>query len=116
MKEKECEYCPEKSDIEYWFGVINEAVFSHALPNFNEIHINDLDDVWAWFEHFGETESHELQMHHTYDSKQLFLNVLAHEMVHLYQQINNQPLGHGKSFRRWERDFEENYLTLQRKW
>ena len=114
-KERE-RYKPTKSDIEYWFKIINDAVFKNKLPDFHKIRVRSLKDAWAWFEYFHDTGGFELQMHHTYASKQLFINILAHEMVHLYQQINNEPVGHGKTFTVWAPAFKENYLILQRTW
>ena len=36
-----------------------------------------------------------------YRSKKMFVEVLAHEMVHHYQALHNEPVGHGPSFYRW---------------
>ena len=116
MLEEERPFEVTKDEVMKWFSIINSVIFNNTLPPFHKIGIEELDEVWAWFEHFEDLNEHHLTLHHTYETKQVFINILAHEMVHMYQQINNQPVGHGPSFRQWRHMFENNFLTLQRKW
>ena len=51
-------------------------------------------------------------MNKRYKSKQIFVEVLAHEMVHHYQYIYNEEVGHGSSFLKWRDKFNKKGLNL----
>lgn len=61
---------------------------------------------------FYEDEEAYLVMNDIFPSKNLFLNVLAHEMIHACQYQQGQIVNHGKAFWEWRKKFRYNGLSL----
>ena len=53
-------------------------------------------------------------MSKVYKCEKLFVEVLAHEMIHHFQNLNDEPLGHGPTFWAWRDNFKLRGLTLDR--
>ena len=102
-------------DCEKWFNILNRELFDNSLPKIHEIDIRWRRGAHAWYDYDealsgnGETR---LLMNKRYKSKQFFVEVLAHEMVHHYQYINNESMGHGSSFLKWRDQFNKKGLNL----
>jgi hypothetical protein len=60
-----------------------------------------------------------LSITNSFPNKRIFIDVLAHEMVHLYQFLHASPpfsyrsVSHGKSFHAWKNTFEKYGLKLR---
>ena len=92
---------PTIEDIETWFVILNEHLFGNKLENFDEIELKRHKHVHALF-HYGKRKENKptrLTMNRIFENKKLFVEILAHEMIHLFQYQYNEPLGHGPSFR-----------------
>jgi hypothetical protein len=102
--------------VKYWFRIINHEVWNDKLPMFNTIHIRPFVKNWAMCiedtDNPNETK-YRLSIDIEFPSFQLFLNVLAHEMVHLYQFTQkDESEHHGDSFWKWEFILKSHGLTL----
>lgn len=64
--------------------------------------------MWGYYE---DEEAH-LALNDWYPSKNLFLNILAHEMVHVHQHQTGVVVNHGKTFWEWRKRFRLNGLSL----
>ena len=102
--------------VKYWFRIINHVIWKDQLPMFNTIQIRPFVRNWAMcIEDSDDPDStkYRLAIDIEFPSFQLFLNVLAHEMVHLYQFIDKDDgEHHGESFWAWEYVLRENGLIL----
>lgn len=91
----------------YWFSIINDEIFGNKLAPV-ALCVRRLRGMWGFF----EDEENYLAVNETFPSKNLFLNVLAHEMVHAYQYQQGLAVNHGKTFWEWRKKFKSNGLTL----
>lgn len=118
MNEK-CELTYETTveDCQKWFNILNRELFDASLPPVNEIDIRWRRGAHAWYD-YDETRpgagTSKLLMNKRYKSKQFFVEVLAHEMIHHYQYIYNEEVGHGSSFVKWRDKFNKKGLSLSR--
>lgn len=102
-------------DCQKWFNILNRELFNSSLPKVHEIDIRWRRGAHAWYD-YEESEpgtgTSRLLMNKRYKSKQFFVEVLAHEMVHHYQYINNEEVDHGSSFIKWRDKFNKKGLNL----
>ena len=102
-------------DCQKWFKILNRELFNNSLPSVNEIDIRWRRGAHAWYD-YDETRpgtgTSKLLMNRRYKSKKFFVEVLAHEMVHHYQYIYNEDVGHGSSFLKWCDKFNKKGLNL----
>jgi hypothetical protein len=108
-------YETTQEDCQRWFRVINQEVFSNKLPQIDRIDIRWRRGSHAWYECYNGSRKRysKLNMNKKYSSKQFFVEVLAHELVHHYQFANGIPLSHGESFAEWKERFNKKGLSLQ---
>jgi predicted SprT family Zn-dependent metalloprotease len=90
----------------YWFSIINDEVFSNRLEPVT-IEVRKLRGAWGLYYHEGL-----LVLNDVFHSKNLFLNVLSHEMIHAYQHQKGLEINHGKTFWLWRKKFASNGLSL----
>lgn len=109
------EYDTTIEDCENWFRILNRELFDNSLPQVHEIDVRWRRGAHAWYD-YDETKpgtgTSRLLMNKRYKSKQFFVEVLAHEMVHHYQYIYNEDVGHGSSFLKWRDKFNKKGLNL----
>jgi hypothetical protein len=116
LSEKEhYEYETTVEDCQKWFNILNRELFDNSLPKVDDIDIRWRRGAYAWYD-YDETKPGtgevRLLMNKRYKSKQFFVEVLAHEMVHHYQYIYNEEMGHGSSFFKWSGKFNQKGLSL----
>jgi hypothetical protein len=104
-------------DCRKWIRILNQEIFSNSLPPIENIDIRWRRKTFAYYSHIRDTEdpdykAHMLCMNKRYRSKKFFVEVLAHELVHHYQFYNDQPMGHGPSFKKWSKAFNKKGLKL----
>lgn len=97
-------FYPTKKIVREWYEIINIEVFKNRLT-VPKISVRRLRGTWAGYDGI-------LTMTNWFPSKHIFLNVLAHEMIHVYQHQYEQPSGHGPSFWAWKKPFKRNGLYL----
>ena len=111
------EYETTVEDCQRWFNILNRELFNESLPQVDEIDIRWRRGAHAWYD-YDQTNpgsgTAKLLMNKRYKSKQFFVEVLAHEMVHHYQYINNEEVGHGSSFLKWRDKFNKKGLNLSK--
>jgi hypothetical protein len=111
------EYETTVEDCQRWFNILNRELFNESLPQVDEIDIRWRRGAHAWYD-YDQTNpgsgTAKLLMNKRYKSKQFFVEVLAHEMVHHYQYIYNEEVGHGSSFLKWRDKFNKKGLNLSK--
>jgi hypothetical protein len=111
------EYETTVEDCQRWFNILNRELFDSSLPQIDEIDIRWRRGAHAWYDYDERLPGQgitKLLMSRRYKSKQFFVEVLAHEMVHHYQYIYNEDMGHGSSFLKWRDKFNKKGLNLSR--
>lgn len=109
------EYETTIEDCQEWFNILNRELFDNSLPNVDEIDVRWRRQAHAYYDYAVKRNGPcKLLMNKKYKSKQFFVEVLAHEMVHHYQYINGERMGHGSSFMKWRGKFNKKGLNLVR--
>lgn len=103
LSHSDIKFKPTTDDVIKWFYILNEQVFGRKLASFDDINIKKLDRYHALFHYWPRKENQptELEMNRIFENEKLFVEILAHEMIHLFQYQYNEPLGHGPSFWVW---------------
>ena len=104
-------------DCQKWFNILNRELFNNNLSQVHEIDIRWRRGAHAWYDYDERkpgTGTARLLMNKRYKSKKFFVEVLAHEMVHHYQYIYNEEMGHGSSFLKWRDKFNKKGLNLSK--
>lgn len=112
--------------IKYWFNLLNFLIFDNMVPYFCEIvFIPENKNLHAYvkleFCPLKDIDRTTLFINNAFDDFRVFINVLAHEMIHVYEFHTNKPYAlcenrahHGKIFFKWKKIFETNGLTLRK--
>ena len=121
---------PDPDTVLHAYKIINKYVFDNQLSR-PKIVVAPIKKYWGyclWYNDYQDTEAHsEIHLTDSWYCHQMFMNVLAHEMVHQYQwdvyrwdyleqhgrKFNEKTAGHGASFRVWQPKFNEYGLTLR---
>lgn len=98
-------FYPTEDACHLWFSVINDEIFDNKLVPVN-YSIYSLRGIWGYY------ENGVVSLNLWYPSKNVFLNILAHELIHAYQDQHGQPINHGKTFWAWRQRFSKNGLSL----
>lgn len=110
-------YETTEQDCHDWFNVLNEEIFDNKLAPLDEIDIRWRRGTFAFYECVTDTKNDSfirtrLCMNKKYKSKQFFVAILAHELIHHYQALYNEPLGHGPSFFKWSEKLNKKGIKL----
>lgn len=116
LKNDNVKFKPKVEDVEFWFEVLNEQLFGNKLQMFGSVKISRKKHFHALFHYSPRKENKptSLWMNNSFDSKKLWVEILAHEMIHLFQYTYNEPLGHGPSFWAWRDNFNFKGLELHK--
>jgi len=112
--EHDAKFRPTISDCREIWNNINRNVFNGELkmPSFRLVYTKAF-----WGECQGVLEDQtrvKMKINKSFLSKRLFINTMAHEMVHQWEWLNNENMTHGPQFFLW-RDQLANYnITLSR--
>ena len=112
--EHDAKFRPTISDCREIWRNINRNVFNNELkmPSFRLVYTKAF-----WGECQGVLEDQaqvKMKINKSFLSKRLFINTMAHEMVHQWEWLVNENMTHGPQFFLW-RDQLANYnITLSR--
>lgn len=98
-------YHPTEDDVILWFRIINREVFNASLSSFDEIEIRRRRKIWGeclCTKYDNGDILSKLFLNNKFHNKKQFVNVLAHEMVHLWEFLTYGKMGHGKEFNSWK--------------
>lgn len=115
----EGKFRPTVEDCREWFNILNEQVFGNKLPEISEIKVKRLKDTHAYYNYWRKCDKQprnetSLDMNVVFESKKLFVEILGHEMIHHFQLVYDEPLGHGPTFWAWSDNFNLKGLTLHK--
>lgn len=117
LKDDNVKYKPTVPECWEWFDILNEQIFGGLLDPVDKIFISNHKkhgDVYAlyYYNHRKRGEPSKISMSKSFSSKKVFVEILAHEMIHHFQYCNDEPLGHGPSFMAWRDNFKLKGLNL----
>lgn len=105
-------YIPSLHSVKKYSRLLNEELFKGKLSPINYIDIRRRQKKWA--EYIVTKDGHTLlQITNRFHSKKHFIEVLAHELVHHWQYLNNEPLDHKDTFTCWKPKFKRKGLALE---
>lgn len=96
--------------VQFWFNVINAAIFNNKLPKFHQIEIGTYKTFHALCE--CDDTTYTLKIKSKFESRKRFVEVIAHEMIHLYEWVEYQKMTHGKDFYEWKDKLKRYNLNL----
>lgn len=100
------------------YNRLNKLLFNGLLPKSKEVAFvifeEDGDsDAWAYCEYDDTTEKFTLHFSDEIDNDKFLEQVIAHEMVHMTQQLSYNCMSHGKkTFFNWKEKFESFDIDL----
>lgn len=100
--------------VQFWFNVINTAIFKNKLPKFHVVEVGEYKDFHALCE--CDDITYTLKIKAKFENKKRFIEVLAHEMIHLHEWTEYQKMSHGKNFFEWKNIFKKYNLNLYKKY
>lgn len=105
---------PTESDCKEWFGILNTLIFNDKLKPFDEFRIGRRRGVWArcqgcYHLDYGKehvpTRSCYLEINNWLQSKQHFIKIMGHEMIHHHEWtidgVDEHYADHGATFQKW---------------
>lgn len=101
--------------VMYWWGVLNQAVFYGHLKKPTKISLIYMKSTFGWVVTL-KNKRVRLTLLPKYKSREKFLNVLIHEMVHAWehQYELNVYVTHGTKFMSWHNRIKRTTtLTLE---
>jgi len=110
----DAKFRPTIQDCRELFTNINRHVFNGELsmPRFRLVYSKAF-----WGECTGHLEDQAMvtiKMNKSFLSRRLFINTLAHEMVHQWEWLNNENMTHGPAFFQWRDQLMIFNITLSR--
>ncbi|MCX8009066.1 MAG: SprT-like domain-containing protein [Patescibacteria group bacterium] len=112
-------YRVTKRRVQYYYHYLNTLIFHSHLPKDIKVVISKKRGVWAAFEYNNKkTPPFIFHFHPLFNSIEHFLNILAHEIIHLIEtlEFGRGPLGHGKHFKKWEEKLKKYNFFLKEKY
>lgn len=110
-------YKPTVESAWEWFHILNEQIFGNLLEPVEKITLSNhknYGDVYALY-HYDDKEKKiptKISLCKTFESERMFVEILAHEMIHHFQYSFNEPVGHGPSFLLWRDNFKVKGIKL----
>ena len=112
--EHDAKFRPTISDCREIWHNINRNVFNGELkmPSFRLVYTKAF-----WGECQGVLEDQtrvKMKINKSFLSKRLFINTMAHEMVHQWEWLTNENMTHGPQFFLWKDQLANYNITLSR--
>lgn len=109
-------YKPTVRSVRRAYTQLNRLLFQNQLPPSSQIHIQISYIKLPWWAYCQHRDSRGFKIHllPSYRSRDFFMSILAHEMVHVDQYIRYQNMTHGPTFFRFRKVFQRNGLVLKR--
>jgi hypothetical protein len=112
--EHDAKFRPTIADCREIWRNINRNVFNNELkmPSFRLVYTKAF-----WGECQGVLEDQtqvKMKINKSFLSKRLFINTMAHEMVHQWEWLVNENMTHGPQFFLWREQLANYNITLSR--
>lgn len=106
---------PTIGEVVFWYDTLNEILFESKLPKLTGV-IFCKTKYWAEaychrYKHGGKMRS-EIRLSYHFKSFKDFLEILAHEMVHIWEFDNFSCMTHGDKFFSWAPELKKLGLDM----
>ena len=109
-------YKPTPRSCKKWFNILNQQLFGNKLPPVNEMHVTFLWDDHGNYTYYSPKDPlyprTKITLDDIFINKKVFVEVLAHEMIHHFQFIHYEPMGHGPTFEAWRDNLDRKSTRL----
>jgi SprT-like family len=110
-------YKPTPEKCWEWFNILNEQIFGGLLEPVKKIFISNhkkYGDVYAlyYYNNRKRGKPSKISLCKKFENEKMFVEILAHEMIHHFQYTYGEPVGHGPSFMAWRENFILKGLKL----
>ena len=115
----DCNFDITPSYVLYWWHWLNKAIFDEQLTPPNFIDVKDLDKdgyhamcIAKW--EYSKKSPVILEINDYFEDKFFFITILAHEMVHQWEQKTYARMSHGSHFFQWKEKFNNLKIPLDK--
>jgi hypothetical protein len=111
--EYDAKFRPTLADCREIFTNINRNVFNNELsmPSFRLVYTRAF---WGECQGLEDPAKVKIKINKIFLSKRLFINTIAHEMVHQWEWLVNENMTHGPEFFQWRDQLAQYNITLSR--
>lgn len=109
-------YTPTIRSIKREYTLLNKKVFGGILPKSSEIEfqIGNMPSALGICKYLISRDSLVIKVRPEFRDRKLFVAIVAHEMVHLYEYITYKQMTHGPRFYEWRDVLAEHGIDLSR--
>lgn len=103
-----------RSVLQHWHSRLNQELFKGKLRKIKLQYgpSSDVFDVPVWGYYHSEDGMATIHIDEIVNTKRRFINTLAHEMVHQYQDMLHLPVNHGAYFKRQQGRLAKHGLEI----
>jgi hypothetical protein len=107
---------PQVEDLKEWFTILNQQLFGNKLQPVTRLRVRKLKDIYGFYGFFHKRHKRhgrtQITVTNSFPNKKTFVEILAHEMIHHFQNSHNEPVAHGPSFVCWRDNFKVKGIKL----
>ena len=109
-------YKPTVRSVRRAYTQLNRLLFRDQLPPSAHVTVK-ISYIklpwWAYCQHH-ECGGFKIHLLPSYKSRDFFMSILAHEMVHIHEYMRYEQMTHGPTFFKFRKIFQRNGLMLKR--
>lgn len=111
-------YNPTIRSIKREYSLLNKKVFGGVLPISSKIEfqIGNMLGTLGICKYIISRSSLVIKLLPVFRDRKLFVAILAHEMVHVFEFTRYQKMTHGPKFYKWKSLFAEHGIVLAKKY
>lgn len=109
-------YRPTVSEVIFWYDTFNYQIFKNELPKLDCVDITRTRGYWAeaQVQRYDNQDLHvRIKASTHFQSYKEFIEIMAHEMVHVWEFITFGNMGHGERFFSWQSKLKGYGLDLK---
>lgn len=119
LKDDDVKYRPTVEDAWEWYHILNRQLFGNLLKPVEKIFVSNhvkYGDVYAlyYYNQSKRGEESKISISSSFKNEKMFVEILAHEMIHHFQYSYDEPVGHGPTFFAWRDNLKLKGLRLYR--
>lgn len=109
-------YKPTERSARAAYNKLNKAIFESKLPpaSYIDFDIGEIPMKWWAYCEYNKITGFKIKLLPEYVNRDFFIAILAHEMVHVWEQLTYSRMTHGPNFFSFKDVFELNDIELTR--
>lgn len=111
-------YQPTLRSIRLNYSILNKKIFDGILPRSTDIEfrIGVMKGALGICMYIRSRDALVVKLRPAFRDRQLFISILAHEMIHVYEFTRHQRMTHGPKFFEWRPLFAQHGIVLAKKY